>query len=71
VASGQRGGETFLDNLYISVPMLLAAISGVLAFILGLIAIIKNKERAFFVFISTILGFFILWFVVGSLVFGG
>jgi cytochrome bd-type quinol oxidase subunit 2 len=70
VASGQRGGETFSDNLYLSVPMLLAAISVALTFLLGLISIIKDKERSIFVFISTILGFFILWFIVGSLVFG-
>jgi cytochrome bd-type quinol oxidase subunit 2 len=67
VASGQRGGETFLDNLWLSVPMLLAATSGVMAFLLGLISIIKNKERSALVFVSTIVGFFILWFIVGEL----
>jgi hypothetical protein len=62
--------ETSSANPYLIVPILLAAISGVLAFFLGLIAIIKSKERAFLVFISTILGFFVVWFVVASMVIG-
>jgi len=66
VASGQEGGETFFDNLYISIPMLLAGISGIMALILGLISIIKSKERSPLVFIATIIGLLILVFLIGE-----
>jgi lipopolysaccharide export LptBFGC system permease protein LptF len=61
VASGQRGGDTFFSNLVLSVPMLIAGISGIAAFFTGIVGIIKNKERSVLVFISTIIGFLILY----------
>lgn len=67
VASGQEGGETFTDNLLISVPMSLALLSGVLAFAFGLYSIIKQKERSPMVFIAAAIGFLILVFAVGEL----
>jgi cytochrome bd-type quinol oxidase subunit 2 len=67
VASGQRGGATFFSNLALSVPMLIAAISGISAFFTGIITIIKSRERSVLVFIATIAGFFILFFVSGEL----
>ena len=67
VASGQAGGETFFDNLYISIPMLLAGLSGTLSFVVGLIAIIKQKERSPLVFISALIGLLILGFTAGEL----
>ena len=66
VASGQTGGETFFDNLYISIPMFLAGIAGVLSFVLGIIGIIKSKERSALVFISSLIGLLILVFAVGE-----
>ena len=69
VASGQRGGDTFFSNLALSVPMLIAGISGISAFFTGIIGIIRNKERSFLAFISTIIGFFILFFVLGEFLF--
>jgi hypothetical protein len=68
VASGQEGGETFFSNLSISIPMLLAGLSGVTAFFTGIIGIIKSKERSVLTFIATIIGFFILVFVSAELV---
>ncbi len=65
--SGQSGGETFLDNLFISVPMFIASASGILAFFTGIIAIIKKKERSIFVYISTLVGLFVLWFIIGEI----
>ena len=69
VASGQRGGDTFFSNLALSVPMLIAGISGILAFFTGIIGIIKSKDRSVLVFIATVIGFFILFFVLGELLF--
>ena len=66
VASGQEGGETFTDNLAIAIPMSLALLSGILAFIFGLISIIKSKERSVVVFIITGIGLLITFFALGE-----
>jgi len=49
--------------------MLIAGISGVCSFALGLISIIKNRERSIFVFIATIIGFFILYWILAEILF--
>jgi len=67
VATGQTGGETIFDNLLISIPMILAAISAIASFFTGIISIIRKKERCIFVFISTLIGLFVLWFVIGEI----
>jgi hypothetical protein len=66
VASGQQGGETFFDTPAISIPMALAATCGVAAFIVGLAGIIRNKERSILVFITTLIGLFVLIFIIGE-----
>lgn len=67
VASGQEGGDTIFDNLYISIPMILAALCAIAALITGLVSIIKNKERSVLVIIATLIGLIITWFVFGEL----
>jgi hypothetical protein len=67
VASGQAGGETFFSNPLISVPMSLAGIAGVLAFVFGVYSIIKQKERSVLVFVTTLIGLLILGFAAGEL----
>jgi len=64
----QEGGETLFDNLWISIPMLGAGASTIAAFITGIIAIIKNKERSILVIITTLVGLLVLWFVAGEIV---
>lgn len=66
VASGQRGGETFLSNLVLSVPMLLAGISGVAAFFSGLAGVIWKRERSVLVFLAVFIGLFVLIFWLGE-----
>jgi len=44
VASGQTGGDTFSDNLYLSIPAVIAAFCAISAFITGIISIIWEKE---------------------------
>ena len=68
VASGQRGGEKFFDNLALTIPILTAGICGVSAFITGIMAIIKSKERSVLVFLTTTIGFFVLVFWLGEFV---
>lgn len=62
VASGQRGGETFFSNLALTIPMLIAFILAVCAFFTGALSIIRNREQAVFVFLSTAMGFLVLLF---------
>ena len=69
VASGQRGGETFFSNLALTIPILLAGISGVLAFFTGIIGVIRNGERSILVFLAMLIGFFVLLFSIGEVVF--
>ncbi len=69
VASGQRGGETFFSNRALTIPILLAGTSGVAAFITGIIGIIRSKERSVFVFVTTTIGFFVLAFWLGEILF--
>lgn len=66
---GQRGGKNFFSNLRLSIPGLLAGVFGICSFFTGIISIIKSKERAILVFISTLIGLFILFFVAGEVIF--
>jgi hypothetical protein len=66
-ASGQNGGETIFDNLALGIPMLGAGATASAAFIVGLIAIIKLRERSVLVYISTLIGFLVLIFTLGEL----
>ncbi|MBT3319133.1 MAG: hypothetical protein HN948_00905 [Clostridia bacterium] len=55
----QKGGETFFSNLTLTIPMICAWFAGVLSFIIGIIAVIKNKSRSMLVFISILIGFLV------------
>jgi hypothetical protein len=67
--TGQERGETFFSNLYLAVPGLLAIVSGIAAFLSGIISIIFMKERAFLVFLATAIGLIVIVFMVGDLLF--
>ena len=69
VASGQRGGETFFSNLMLAVPMLIAGISGVSAFVTGLIGVIRSRERSIIVYLATVIGLLVLLFGLGEIIF--
>lgn len=69
IVSGQRGGETFFDNLLLSIPGALAGLCAVVAFFTGIIAIVKHKERSILVFISSTVGLLVLIFVSGEFLF--
>lgn len=61
-------GKTILEDIIsrpgVAMSMLLGFISGILAFFTGLYAIVKNKDYSILVFISSIVGFFVLlWFL--------
>ena len=69
VASGQRGGDTFFSNLTLTIPMLLAGVSGVSALVTGIIGIVKSRERSVLVFLATAIGLFVLVFTLGEILF--
>jgi hypothetical protein len=56
VISGQRGGGTFFSNPFLAVPMLIAGISGIAAFITGIISIVREKERSISVYLAVAFG---------------
>ena len=66
VESGERGGATFFSNLKLTIPFLLAAISGIAAFFNGLFAVFKEKDHSILVYISIIIGLFVLLFLLGE-----
>jgi hypothetical protein len=60
VLLGYRGGDTFFSNPSLAVPILLTGISGIAAFITGLISIIRVKERAISVYLAVVIGLIVL-----------
>ena len=59
-------------NIYqilIPVTIIPAGLSGIAAFITGIMSIIKNKERSISVIVATIIGFLVFDFVLGEILF--
>jgi len=69
VAAGQRGGEEFLDNLWLALPGLGAYLAAVAAFILGALAIGASGERSLTVMAATGFGFLVTAFGVLEVLF--
>ena len=69
IALGERGGDTFFSNLKLTILGILVAISGIGSFFTGIVSIFKNRERSILVFLSTILGFFILLWCLTEILF--
>ena len=69
VASGQRGGDTFFSNPILTIPVLIAATSGIAAFITGIISIVRRKERSISVYVAVAFGLITLVFVLGEIIF--
>lgn len=64
---GMRGGETFFDNLPLSMCALFMFLCGVGSFVLGVVSILRYKERSIIIFISAIIGLLVLLFLLGEL----
>lgn len=67
-ASGQEGGDSFLDNLWLSGTMLSAAGCAIAAGFAGAWAAIRELERSPGVILAMLLGLLVLVFVVGEVV---
>lgn len=63
-------GDTLLQDMYdrpaLALFMLAGMTSGIAALITGLIALLKNKERSVFVFVSTAIGALLLFFLIAE-----
>ena len=63
-------GDTILADIVVrpalALTMLAGMVSGIMAFITGLLAIIRKKERAIFVFLSSLIGALLVLFLVGE-----
>jgi hypothetical protein len=49
--------------------MLVGMVAGISAFIVGLIAIIRQKERALLVYVATSIGMLLILFLIGEVLF--
>ena len=71
ILTGQRGGETFFSNPWLSGSLSAASAAAISSFVTGLIAIIKDNERSLFVILCSLIGLMILTGVVGIVFFPG
>ena len=66
-------GDTVLDDIVnrpaLALSMLAAVCAGVSAFVTGLVAIIKRKERAVLIYGSALIGAAVTFFVIAMLLF--
>ena len=66
-------GSTILEDIakrpMLALTMLLGMVTGISAFIVGLIAIIREKERALPVYVATSLGMLFMLFLIGEVLF--
>ncbi|MFH1426779.1 MAG: hypothetical protein ABIG66_05120 [Candidatus Kerfeldbacteria bacterium] len=71
VYEGVSSGETILKDIVarpgVALPMLAGFGSGIAAFVTGLVALTKGKERAVLVFLSTIVGALLILFLVAEI----
>ncbi|XOU94230.1 MAG: hypothetical protein ACNFW9_05290 [Candidatus Kerfeldbacteria bacterium] len=69
IITGQKGGDTFFSNPLLSISAVIAALSGFISLIVGLVAIIKHKEKAALVYISTFLSLLITIYIFAEIIF--
>ena len=66
-------GRTILADIAarpaLALTMLAGMVAGISAFIVGLLTIIKQKENAILVYISTVIGALLVLFLIGEVVF--
>jgi hypothetical protein len=66
-ASGQEGGDTFFDNLWLSIPVMLAGVAIVVAALLALYALARRHDWSIVTVIVTLYGLLAMWFIAGEL----
>jgi hypothetical protein len=67
VRFGYRGGDTFgVKDVALASPMILAVVSAISSMVVGIISIIKSRERSILIFLATVVGLFAFMLVVGE-----
>ena len=65
-------GKTILEDIVVrpalALTMLTGMLFGISAFFLGMIAIIKIRERALLVYLATVMGGILIWFLLAHVV---
>lgn len=69
VMSGQRGGDTFFSNPWLSGAILVAAGLAIAAGIVGLVAAVRHGERSVPVGVAIVSGLLVVLFVIGEVTF--
>ena len=69
VAGGQRGGDTFFSNPWLSWSILLAGGTAIAAGVVGLVCILAHRERSFPVIVTVVLGGLVLAWVIAEIAF--
>ena len=71
--SSVPAGRTVLEDIAtrpaLALTMLAGMLAGVLAFAVGLLAIVKEKDRAILVYFSTIIGLLVILFLLAEVAF--
>ena len=66
-------GSTILEDIArrpaLALTMLVGMVAGISAFIVGLTAIIRQKERALLVYVATSIGMLLILFLIGEVLF--
>ena len=69
VTLGQTGGDTLTDNLWLAISAIVAGGCILFSALIGIVAIFKQHERSFIIFLASIFGFVLLIFLVGEFTF--
>lgn len=69
-ATGQKGGETVFDNLWLTIPGGLGGVCAVASFVVGGIGVAFGKERSLVSIFTTVIGLLATVFLFGELVTG-
>ena len=70
-AAGQiSGGEGAFDNLWLTVPLMGAGLTAVVAGVTAAVAIVRRRERSVLMFFPLVVGILVAVFLVGELVGG-
>jgi hypothetical protein len=71
IPAGRTIPQDIINRPGVALLMLAGFASGIIAFITGLVAIIKNRERSVLVFVSTIIGALLILYLAGEIIFPG
>lgn len=69
IRGGQRSGYNFVSNPNLVLSILTAALCAIASFVVGMIGIIKSRERSVFVILSCIVGLFVLMLTISEVFF--